>query len=136
MNATYTSKFKTFYRQLSVLGNFVIIQSCALLYSRKGDHSLILMIVFLLSLFLTFGLYLYWTSHNKGFAQYCFRQYWIKARTPRSRYASILMIGFIMAQFILPGNIDYYIQNILYITAFMYLISMSILIYVSPRTGK
>lgn len=136
MNANNPSKFKILFRRLTVLGNFVTIQSCALLYSRKDDHSLTLMIVFFLSLLLTFGLYFYWTRLYKGFSQYCRRQYWIHARNPRTLKICALMIGVVTIQFLLPGNIDYYIQNILYVISFMYLICMSILFYVIPQIRK
>ncbi len=125
MNTTDTSKFKYYYRQLTVLGNFFLIQCCALFYSGFA-----LTIVSLLSFFLVFGFYFYWTSHNKGLAKYCRRQYWIQARIRRALYTSILILGIINAQFLLPEYIDYYIQNILYLVSFLYLISMSILLYV------
>ncbi len=136
MDATYSPKFKYYYRQLSVLGNTFLIQCCALLYSLKGDNSFALTIVSLLTFFLVFGFYFYWTSHNKGLAQYCRRQYWIQAKRPWSLYSSILMIGIIAAQFFLPGYINYYIQNILYIVSFLYLISMTILLYVKSQPRK
>ena len=122
-NVEDRSRFATYCDLLSVVSYFLDFLIMASVYSQSGYETYNVGWVLLAAVVISASYFTYRVFHDYEFLNY-FLDFFYKSysKTLFSRLIAIFTLVFLIARFLLPSQIVFYLQNTLYIGAFVYLI--------------
>lgn len=117
------AKYEQYFRQMVVILNFTSLLAGASIYTQKGYDDFHVHTVFSISAILTFAYFVYRINKDFGFFGFGFERFRKYSKSWLARCMAILAIVSMTARFFLPLDIVFHVQNALYISAFLALVS-------------
>lgn len=117
LNSKSNLKYKRYCSFIILLGNTSALLAEASIYSQGGYKNFYITPVFFAAFILTIGYFLFKAIKYKNFFNFFIRQYRYFSKTPMAIIMSILCSIVLISRCLLPDEIVYYIQNILYVSS-------------------